>query len=43
MQYRWHLRLAGAGENAVSALPEIFGALSCDPPGTLRWLRERFL
>lgn len=41
-QYRWHLRLAGAGENAVSALPEILGALSCDPPGTLRWLRERF-
>ena len=41
-QYRWHLRLAGAGGSGLAALPEIFGALSCDPPGTLRWLRERF-
>ena len=43
MQYLWHLRLAGAGENGLAALPEIVGALSCNPPGTLRWLRERFL
>jgi len=42
-QYRWHLRLAGASDNTTAALPEILAALSCDPPGTLRWLRERFL
>lgn len=41
-QFRWHLRLAGTSENPIAALPEIFGAFSCDPPGTLRWLRERF-
>lgn len=43
VQCRWHLRLAGASEKSFDALPEILGALSCDPPGTLRWLRERFL
>jgi glycosyltransferase involved in cell wall biosynthesis len=41
-QYRCHLRLAGAGENIMAALPEVVAALSCDPPGTIRWLRERF-
>lgn len=42
VQCRWHLRLAGASENSFAALPEILAALSCDPAGTLRWLRERF-
>ena len=41
-QHAWHLRLAGASENRWAALPEILFALSCDPPGTFRWLRERF-
>jgi len=41
-QYRWHLRLAGASANMTDALPEILAALSCNPPGTIRWFRERF-
>jgi GT2 family glycosyltransferase len=40
---RWHLHLAGASNNGFTAVPEVIRAFSCDPPGTLRWLRERFV